>query len=565
MAEIYLARSLGIEGFEKHVVLKKILPQHAQKPAFVRMFLDEARLAAKLQHQNIAQVYDIGRLGDGYFFVMEYLHGRDLRSIKREHRARGARLPIHHALTIAAGVAAGLDYAHNASDGRGRPLGLVHRDVSPSNVVVTFDGAIKLVDFGIARAGDTPSETRSGALKGKVPYMSPEQCKGLSLDGRSDLFSLGITLYELTTGVSPFCKKGDTDYTVLQKIAIAEYQPPSEVVSSYPPEVEAIVIRALSVDRDDRYQTAREMLIDVERAAADLGVPLSATALADHLRNIYGDQPLPWADKLGLGPPPPTSPEFGLADDDDDDDDLLAKTIATGSVIEGVNVFEVHATPEPYASYSTPGHSTTPPTSVLPKRRFMWAGLTVLAAVAAFFLVARFADRSVASSGDLETATEPTTYSKPTTGPVSTESTAPDELLRPTNNSAEVLGATNPRAGANTENAAANSETGAFRKDVGLDPAQETTGSEATGSEPTGSESTGSENAVDPRKKRRDRRARRARRAAERKAANDAKKKEPGPKPAQARTSEIPLPTPKPVITPDPNKSKKPNLVDKKW
>ena len=383
MAEIYLARSLGIEGFEKYVVLKKILPEHSNNPAFVRMFLDEARLAAKLQHQNIAQVYDIGRISGGYFFVMEYLHGRDLRSIKREHRKRASRIPIHHALTIAAGAAAGLDYAHNATDKRGRRLGLVHRDISPSNIVATFDGAVKLVDFGIARAGDTPSETRSGALKGKVPYMSPEQCRGTDLDGRSDLFSLGVTLYELCTGVSPFCTKGDTDYTVLEKICAGTYVRPSELVAALPPALEAIIVRALETDREKRYQSAREMLRDVETAAAELGVPLSATALADHLRTIYGEQPVPWADDMLGGIALPT------AAGDDEDDELLLKTIATGSVVEGVTLYQITPnTPNTPNAPNTPGSALgfNSRTSVRPNRPMLWLGVAGVVAAAGIVL-----------------------------------------------------------------------------------------------------------------------------------------------------------------------------------
>ena len=363
MAEIYLARSLGIEGFEKHVVLKKILPEHSRNPAFVRMFLDEARLAAKLQHQNIAQVYDIGRISDGYFFVMEYLHGRDLRSIKREHRKRATRLPIHHGLTIAANAAAGLDYAHNAKSKRGEPLGLVHRDVSPSNVVVTFDGAVKLVDFGIALANNTKADTGSGALKGKVPYMSPEQCRGHDLDGRSDLFSLGATLYELTTGISPFCDKGDTDYTVLEKICKGQFNPPREELSSFPEGFERIILKALAHDRTKRYQSAREMLRDIETVAANLGVPLSATALADHLESIYGEQRVPWSEDYA-------------EEEEDVEDELLLQTIATGSVVEGVTLYQITPSADGSAVLAAP--TTSGPS----KRPILWLGFAVVVAAA---------------------------------------------------------------------------------------------------------------------------------------------------------------------------------------
>ena len=199
MAEIFLVRAVGIYGFEKYVVLKRILPQHAASEEFVKMFLKEARVAASLDHANIAQVHDIGEAGGSTFFTMEYLHGEDLRHIVRYLDSRALRLPLEHALSIVIGAAAGLHFAHEKKGPDGRSLGIVHRDVSPANIVVTYDGGVKLVDFGIAKLATDPELSQRYALKGKLAYMSPEQLHNLPVDRRSDVFSLGIVLYEITT------------------------------------------------------------------------------------------------------------------------------------------------------------------------------------------------------------------------------------------------------------------------------------------------------------------------------------------------------------------------------
>jgi serine/threonine-protein kinase len=195
MAELYLARTMGLEGFEKLVVLKRILPQYVGNSSFVNMFLNEARLVATLHHPNIAQVFDIDQDGADYFFSMEYVHGQDLGHLVASAHESGVPLSLDASLTLVAGLCAGLHYAHEKVGPDSRPLNVVHRDVSPSNVLVSYDGAVKLVDFGIARAGSNPATTRGG-LKGKIAYMSPEQCRGkATLDRRSDVFSIGTILY----------------------------------------------------------------------------------------------------------------------------------------------------------------------------------------------------------------------------------------------------------------------------------------------------------------------------------------------------------------------------------
>src|SRR5688572_29826451 len=200
MAELYLARCTGIEGFEKLVAVKRILPQYACNEEFVSMFLDEARLAATLQHANIAQVYDIGQTEHGLFFTMEFVRGADARELLKSAMRSGDDIPLDRALTIISGAAAGLHAAHEKRGVDGEPLGIVHRDVSPANVLVSFDGCVKVIDFGVAKATRQQSQTRVGTLKGKIAYMAPEQCLGEPVDRRCDVFALGIVLYELTCG-----------------------------------------------------------------------------------------------------------------------------------------------------------------------------------------------------------------------------------------------------------------------------------------------------------------------------------------------------------------------------
>ncbi len=295
MAEIYLARSVGIEGFEKYVVLKRILPEYAGRPEFVAMFLDEARLAANLHHQNIAQVYDIGTLDGSYFFTMEYLHGVDVRGILRVVAKARSRVPLQYALTVAAGVAAGLDHAHGMRGPDGAPLELVHRDISPSNIVVTHGGAVKIVDFGVARAAQRSAETRTGGVKGKLSYLSPEQCVSEPVDRRSDVFALGIVLWEVTTMRRLFRRtRQEADFTVMKRIVEGEVPAPSTLDAEYPPELEAIVMKALARKPDDRYQTAHDMLVELEAFAAQERMPLSQAALSRYMEELFGRPPEPW-------------------------------------------------------------------------------------------------------------------------------------------------------------------------------------------------------------------------------------------------------------------------------
>jgi serine/threonine protein kinase len=286
MAELYLARATGIHGFEKLVVLKRILPQHAESDDFNRMFLDEARLAATLHHPNIVQVYDIGE--EGNFFTMEYVQGQDLRKLVRAARKADRALPLEHILHIVMGIAAGLHHAHEKIGSDGRPLGIVHRDVSPSNVLITYDGGVKIVDFGIAKATTAQSATIAGTLKGKIPYMSPEQCRGESVDRRSDIFSIGTLLWELTTGARLFT--GENEFGIINRVAAGAVPLPTSVRPDYPPELEAIVMRALTADREQRYPTALDLQVDLEDFAREARLPVSSARMAKFMRELFEEE-----------------------------------------------------------------------------------------------------------------------------------------------------------------------------------------------------------------------------------------------------------------------------------
>ena len=297
MAEIFLAYVRGtVPGFRKVVVIKRILPEYVKQPSFVGMFIDEARLAATLQHPNIVQVFDVGVEDGQYDMAMEYLHGEDVRSLMR---AAQNKIPIEHAIHVALGLCAGLHYAHEKVGFEGRPLNIVHRDVSPQNVIVTFDGAVKLLDFGIAKAENQVSETRIGQLKGKVPYMSPEQCVGDPLDRRSDIYSLGIFLYELTVGRRLY--QGKSDYDVMKEIVDGRITPPREIDPLYHPTLEAIVMRALEKDRDRRFQTVREMQAEIELLARKSHLYVSPTGLQEYMAQLYGGKIEAWREAQAQG------------------------------------------------------------------------------------------------------------------------------------------------------------------------------------------------------------------------------------------------------------------------
>ena len=294
MAQIYLARQSGLGSFERHVVLKTILRERASDQRFVTMFLDEAKLAATLNHQNVAQVYEVDQADGAYFMAMEYVHGENARAILETTLRRGWTIPLELAIMIISGAAAGLHHAHERRGKAGAPLNIVHRDVSPANIMVGYDGSVKVLDFGIAKAEERATKTVGGTIKGKYGYMSPEQCKGKPIDRRSDIFALGIVLYELTTLRRAF--KGNDDFETMKRIVAGDVVLPSIAVPGYPRELEAIVLTAMANDSAARFQTGQELIEALDAFAVRAKLTGSNTAMGRFMTQLFGTKREPWVE-----------------------------------------------------------------------------------------------------------------------------------------------------------------------------------------------------------------------------------------------------------------------------
>jgi serine/threonine-protein kinase len=289
MATVHLARVDGPGGFRRWFAIKRIFPHLMADDHLVDMFLDEARTAARINHANVVQVFEIGRDEETYWLAMEYLHGDPLREVLRRSAQRGARVPPAIAARICADAAAGLHAAHELRTSDGIPLGLVHRDVSPHNLFITDDGHTKIVDFGIAKTAERLAQhTCVGVLKGKLAYMSPEQVKGEPVDRTTDVFALGVVLWEMTTGQRLF--RAETDLDTLARVFDCVVPRPSAIVPGYPPELEAVVLRALARRKEDRYATARDMARALERWLARSGEFAGVEEVASFVRALYPDR-----------------------------------------------------------------------------------------------------------------------------------------------------------------------------------------------------------------------------------------------------------------------------------
>ena len=287
MAEVFKAKAFGVEGFERLIAVKRILPSIAEDLEFITMFIDEAKIAVQLNHANIAQIFDLGKVGDSYFIALEYVPGKDLRAIFDRMRRNKELVPIPMDCYVTMKICEGLDYAHNKKDAAGRDLNLVHRDVSPQNVLISYDGEVKIIDFGIAKAAGKAGKTQAGILKGKFGYMSPEQVRGLPLDRRSDIFSVGICLYELLTGERLFI--GESDFSTLEKVRNVEIIPPSTYNKRIPEELERIVLKALAKEVEDRYQTAMDLHDDLQTFMYTTGNFFARKDLASFMSGTFGE------------------------------------------------------------------------------------------------------------------------------------------------------------------------------------------------------------------------------------------------------------------------------------
>ena len=306
MAEVWKARMRGVEGFQKIVAIKKILPHLSDNQDFIEMFVDEAKLAAQLNHNNIIHIYDLGKIQSSYYIAMEYIDGYDLKNILRKAQERDQPLSVEIALFVASKVAAALDYAHRKRDFEDKEMGLVHRDVSPQNVLISEEGDIKLCDFGIAKAASKASHTQAGALKGKLQYMSPEQAWGRNIDRRSDIFALATVLFEMLTARKLF--SGDNELSILEQVREARVSAPSQYNDEVTPQIDAIVLKALQKDPANRYQTAGEMQRDLDAVlysfkptptSADLAIYMhrlaTSAAVPTHTMEVPLPEPAPQA------------------------------------------------------------------------------------------------------------------------------------------------------------------------------------------------------------------------------------------------------------------------------
>ncbi len=277
----------GVEGFEKILTIKRILPHLSNDGDFITMFINEAKIAAQLTHENIVQIFDFGKFEESYYLAMEYVWGKSLQAIQaREENERA--LPLNLALYAISRASMGLDYAHRKKGIGDETLEIIHRDISPPNILVSYEGEVKLVDFGIAKAAVQSSETKSGVLKGKIPYMSPEQVMGGVVDRRSDIFSLGVVLYELLTRKRLF--QGASEFEIIEKVKSCQVMPPSHHVPTIPSQVDDIVLKALEREPDKRYQRAEELYDDLVNHLDEQRSYLGPSDLRNHMRESFGDE-----------------------------------------------------------------------------------------------------------------------------------------------------------------------------------------------------------------------------------------------------------------------------------
>jgi serine/threonine protein kinase/Tfp pilus assembly protein PilF len=284
MAELFRAMIAGDQGFEKLVAIKRILPHLTDQQEFIHAFIDEAKLAALLQHPNIVQVYDFGSIQKSYFISMEHLFGQDLHAIMARSKEENSPFELHHVISIVSKICEGLDYAHKLKDLQGQPLHLIHRDINPVNILVTYEGEVKIVDFGIAKASGKNTKTREGLIKGKIGYMSPEQASGNLVDHRSDIFSTGIILYEMLTAEPMY--QGE-DLEILAQVQEARFEPPEVLNPDLPPELCRILRHALEKDPASRYQSAGELLMDLENCGCGISPRLATRSVAQLMNTLF--------------------------------------------------------------------------------------------------------------------------------------------------------------------------------------------------------------------------------------------------------------------------------------
>ncbi len=285
MAEVFRAKPLNAPDGRRYLALKRILPHLAEDDEFIKMFIDEARLTVQLRHPNIVQIYELGQFHSSYYILMEYIAGHDLLAFQKMYRRERTVMDVAQACFIVSQIARGMDYAHRRLDENGQPLGIIHRDISPQNVLVNYDGQVKVIDFGIAKAAVQSTHTQVGVLKGKFGYMSPEQIRGMIIDQRSDVFAIGTLFWELLTNRRLF--RGENEFDTLQKIRDPQVEAPSTIIEAIPPEVDTIVLRALAGDRDQRFGWASDLADALDAYLATLAVPFTAETLSQWMATAF--------------------------------------------------------------------------------------------------------------------------------------------------------------------------------------------------------------------------------------------------------------------------------------
>ena len=287
MAEVYRGKLLGEKGFQKPIVIKKLLPHIAQDKEMTKLFIGEAKLAALLQHENIAATFDFGELDNNFFLAMEYLFGKDLYTVMQRAKECKKPLGVKYSLMIAAKVCEGMDYAHSLKDLQNNPLNIIHRDLTPQNIFITYDGKVKIIDFGVAKAEILDNKTKAGVVKGKISYMSPEQISGGVIDSRSDIFSIGILLYEMISKRRMY--DGDTAALIRKSITV-EYEHLETIIHDLPPELYVILDRALTSDLESRYQSCAEMQADIENLLFSLSERPDSRVLKKYIQELFENE-----------------------------------------------------------------------------------------------------------------------------------------------------------------------------------------------------------------------------------------------------------------------------------
>ncbi len=287
MAEVFIAKAFGVEGFERILAIKKILPTMAEDEEFITMFIDEARISVQLNHANVVHIHELGKHDEAFFIAMEYVSGRDLRTMLERHRRRKEIMPTAQAVYVGSKICEGLDYAHRKKDARGQELHIIHRDVSPQNILCSYEGEVKIIDFGIAKAANRSQKTQAGILKGKFGYMSPEQVRGLPIDRRSDIFAVGVILYEMLTGEKLFV--GESDFSTLEKVRNAEVPTPRQFNPNIPAGLEKVLMKSLAREAEDRYQWASDLQEDLMRFLLAGDAIYSAKHLASFMKEAFAE------------------------------------------------------------------------------------------------------------------------------------------------------------------------------------------------------------------------------------------------------------------------------------